>query len=155
MILNSVFINISNVITIISILVLFVIFILLFFIKSSVKKTDTLVGQIIKSIDSTEDSKLHFYRLKNNYKSGKYCNFSKGRIFINHFDFKHKYYHTHLLASPTEPHMWCAGHFFNEMKNNNQLEEIEFKDVLKLEPHWNMEFYNLLHKYPPFVFHIL
>lgn len=146
MILNSIFINISNVITIISLLVLFAMFILLFFIKSNLKKIDVLVEQIIKA----ENSNLHFYRLKNNYKSGS-LNFSKNRIFIQYFNEKYKDYSTHLLASPTEPHMWYVGHFFDEMKNNNQLEEIEFKNILKLEPHWNMEFYDLLHKYQMYI----
>lgn len=107
------------------------------------KKIDVLVEQIIKA----EDSKLHFYRLNSDY------HFDKGRIFIKYFDIKDRCDRVHLLATPTKVHIQNINWYisFKDMEENAQLEEIEFKDILKLEPHWNMEFYDLLHKYQMYI----
>lgn len=129
-------------------------FILLFFIKLSLKKTDKLIENLINE----DQSKLHFYRLNSDFNSKHppnfgYFHFDKGRIFIKFFDVKDRCDRVHLLATPTKPHVQNINWYisFKDMKENAILEEIELKDILKLEPHWNMEFYDLLHKYQMYI----
>ena len=88
------------------------------------------------------------YRLRNDYyvpHSG--FMYEKGRIFLQWRNFQKRLV-TQLLASPTRRYKWGGGFtdLVDDMARQNQIEEIELKELDKIKPHWNKELRLLIQK---------
>ncbi len=114
-------------------------------IKNIFKKQEENKTPIITKVEFP----IRVYRLKRDYylfwNGFKY---KKGRVFIQ-WRGKYNREQTQLLATPIDSHSWGGGYssLLNEMKYNNQIEEIELTELTKFKSHWNKELYSVLEKF--------
>lgn len=95
---------------------------------------------------------IRAYMLKNDYCLWSGYTYKKGRVFIQ-WRGKYNREQTQILATPIECHRWGGGYssLLTELKNKNQIEEIDLKELNKFKSHWNKELYYMLEKFKIFI----